>query len=66
MAIDRNIVLARLEVIIDSLGLPELDPKAIAEDDERLIDFAGEHNQSLDWIVMGDIRGYILRAADKR
>jgi hypothetical protein len=65
MAIDRNIVLARLEVIIDSLGLPELDPKAIAEDDERLIDFTGKHNQSLDWLVLGDVRSYIRKAALK-
>ncbi|QRM27906.1 hypothetical protein [Microvirga sp. VF16] len=66
MTIDRNIVLARLEVVIDSLGLPELDPKAIAEDDERLIDFAIKHGQSLDWLVMGDIRSYILMAAKIR
>jgi hypothetical protein len=66
MTLDRNIVLARLEVIIDSLGLPELDPKTIAENDDRLIDFVSKHGQSLDWIVMGDIRGYILRVADRR
>jgi hypothetical protein len=65
MHIDRNIVLARLEVVIDCLSLPELDPKAIAENDERLIDFASEHGQSLDWIVMGDVRSYIRISAER-
>ncbi|WP_262030274.1 hypothetical protein [Microvirga sp. Mcv34] len=66
MHIDRNIILARLEVIIDSLSLLELDPKAIAENDERLVDFAIEHGQSLDWLVMGDVRNYIRMAAERR
>jgi uncharacterized protein (UPF0264 family) len=66
MHIDRNLILARLEVVIDSLNLPELDPKAIAENDERLIDFAIKHGQSLDWLVMGDVRSYIRMAAVRR
>ncbi|WP_457091847.1 hypothetical protein [Microvirga sp. P5_D2] len=59
MKIDRNAILGRIEVIADCLELPEQDLKAIAEDDDRLIEFAKEYGQSLDWLVMGDIRGYI-------
>jgi hypothetical protein len=40
ISIDRNAILARLELIADSLSLPEQDWGAIAEDEERLIDFA--------------------------
>ena len=61
--IDRNSICARLEVIVDSLGLPERDWLSIARDDDALIAFAAEHGQSLDWIVLGDVRGLIRRAA---
>jgi hypothetical protein len=63
MGVDRNAVLARLEVVADCLDLPEQDLRAIAEDDERLIEFAIDHGQSLDWLVRGDIRSYTRKAA---
>jgi hypothetical protein len=66
MNIDRNAILARLELIADSLDLPEQDWSAIAEDDERLIDFAIEHGQSIDWVILGDVRNYIRMAAARR
>jgi len=63
MTINRNAILARLEVVSDCLELPDQDLRAIAEDDERLIEFAAEHGQSLDWLVIGDVRNYIRMAA---
>lgn len=63
MSINRNAILARLEIVADCLDLSEQDLRAIAEDDERLIEFAIEHGQSLDWLVMGDVRNYIRMAA---
>jgi hypothetical protein len=50
MSINRNAILARLEVVADCLDLSEQDLRAIAEDDERIIEFATEHGQSLDWL----------------
>lgn len=66
MNIDRNAILARLEVIADCLNLPEQDLGAIAEDDERLVEFAKEHGQSIDWLLIGDVRTYIRMAAVRR
>lgn len=63
MAIDRNAVAARLEVIADALSLPDEDWLALAQDDERIIDFAARHGQSLDWIFQGDVRNLIRRCA---
>ncbi|MFL5027870.1 MAG: hypothetical protein ACJ8CF_13860 [Microvirga sp.] len=63
MSINRNAILARLEVVADCLDLSEQDLRAIAEDDERIIEFATEHGQSLDWLFMGDVRSYIRMAA---
>ncbi|RDI50392.1 hypothetical protein [Microvirga subterranea] len=66
MHIDRNAILARLEVIADCLNLPDQDLSAIAENDESLIEFAIKHGQSLDWLVMSDVRNYIRMAAMMR
>jgi hypothetical protein len=63
MNIDRNAILGRLEVVADCLALPEQDLRAIAEDDECLIEFAIKHGQSIDWLVLGDVRNYIRMAA---
>lgn len=65
VSINRNAILARLEIVADCLDLSEQDLRAIAEDDERLIEFAIEYGQSLDWLVMGDVRNYIRMAALK-
>lgn len=65
MTIDRNVVLARMEVVAYCVDVPEQDLKAIAENDERLIEFAIRHGQSLDWLILGDVRGYIRMAAKK-
>jgi hypothetical protein len=37
--------------------------RAVAEDDDRLIAFAKRYSQSLDWLVLGDVRSYIKRLA---
>jgi hypothetical protein len=66
MTIDHNAILARLEVVSDCLNLPDQDLKAVAKDDEGLIEFAIKHGQSLDWLVIGDVRNYIRMAALRR
>lgn len=66
MTINQNPILACLESVADCLGLSEHDLKAITEEDKRLIEFAVEHDQSLDCLVMGDVRSYIRMAALKR
>ena len=66
MNINRNEILARLEVVSDCLNLPGQDLRAIAQDDERLIEFAFKHGQSLDWLIVGDVRNYIRMAAKRR
>jgi hypothetical protein len=66
MNFDRNAILGRLEVVADCLELSDQDLRAISEDDERLIEFAIEQGQSLDWLVVGDVRSYIRMAAKRR
>lgn len=61
--IDRNAICARLEVVADALDLPDTDWMAVAGDDNRLLDFAHEQKQSIDWIVLGDVRNLIRWAA---
>ena len=61
--INRNSILARLEVVADALSLSDSDLKGMARNDGRLIEFAAEHNISLDWLVLGDVRSYIRQAS---
>ena len=58
---------SRLEVIIDALEVPE---RVVADDDPKvrffkLIQFAKRHGQSLDWIVMGDVRCMLIALAGR-
>ena len=56
MSIDRNAILARLEVVADVLELGYAEVIAASENDDALIDFAVRHNQSIDWLILGNVR----------
>jgi hypothetical protein len=57
-----NEVQARIELVAMELLLPDAEVPD-ATDEDGLIDFARRHGQSLDWLVMGDVRGMIRRMA---
>jgi hypothetical protein len=53
-AADRKAIFARLEIIVKSLGLSYTEAEIAAKNDQALIDFCERHNQSMDWIVLGN------------
>lgn len=69
--IDRNALLARLELIAAVLLIPDDQIAATytalcddtGESAEVFVKFAKRYGQSLDWIVRGDVRGMIARKA---
>jgi hypothetical protein len=52
---DWNAVLARLEFIADTLELPYSEVTTAAASEEALVEFADRHNQSLEWILLGNL-----------
>ena len=60
-----NALIARVELIASVLSIPDGDVTEATHGDRGLIEFAGRYGQSLDWIVMGDIRGMIARLANQ-
>jgi hypothetical protein len=64
--VDWNAVRARIEVVADALRLRDAEVDAAAADEEGLIAFARRHNQSLDWLVVGDVRTMIAARAPRR
>jgi hypothetical protein len=60
---DWNAILARLEFIADTLSLPYSEVEIAAANEEALIEFAERHNQSLDWIIRGNLGVMILQLA---
>jgi hypothetical protein len=55
--IDLNAVNARIEVISDALDLPDSEiEQATRGEVKGILSFAERHGQSLDWIIMGDVR----------
>jgi hypothetical protein len=68
MTTNRNAMLARLELIASVLGIPDGEVTEAAENDwgdGGLIGFARRYGQSLDWIVMGDVRDMIASRAQR-
>jgi hypothetical protein len=67
---DWNAIRARVEVVADVLRLRDDEIEAALADPETgypLVDFALRHHQSLDWLVLGDVRSMIAaRAGDHR
>lgn len=57
--VDWNVSRARVEVIADTLGLNYSEVDEALATEEALIEFAERHNQSLDWILIGDVRNLI-------
>lgn len=53
------VVRRRLEIVADALRLPRYEIDRAMADDDVLVDFSIRYNQSLDWIVLGDLRGMI-------
>jgi hypothetical protein len=69
VAIDRNVIRARMEVIADAVNRTTADPKQRITDaelyramelDDDLIAFCMRHNQSIDYVVLGDVRNMIV------
>jgi len=61
--IDPDAIAARLEVIVDVLGLPYFEYEHAANGGANgILSFAERHGQSLDWIVFGDVRPMLMRA----
>lgn len=54
--VDWNKIRARVEVAADSLDIPDTEVEAACANDDGLLAFAARHNQSLDWLVLGDLR----------
>ena len=54
--IDRTEIQARLQLIGQTLKLSRSEVDKATRSDARLIEFADRHNQSLDWILRGDMR----------
>jgi hypothetical protein len=60
--IERAALNARLEVIVDALGLPYSEYESAANGGGNgILSFAERHGQSLDWIVFGDVRPMLVR-----
>jgi hypothetical protein len=60
-----NRLTARLELIADALKLPDPEIAAALSSLQALTAFAKKHNQSLDWIIKGDVRSLILKASGR-
>jgi hypothetical protein len=54
--INRAEIPARLQLIGQTLKLSRSEVDKATRSDELLIEFADRHNQSLDWILRGDMR----------
>jgi hypothetical protein len=59
---ERNNLLERVELVACVLGLPDREVETAMNADNGLAEFAWKHNQSLDWLVFGDVTGMIRRA----
>lgn len=51
----------RIELIADTLKLPHSEVEEAKASDEGLIAFSRRHNQSLDWIIEGDVLGMVCK-----
>ena len=58
-----NRIVARVELIASALGISDAEVDAALIGDRNLIQFANRYNQSLDWIIDGDVRGMIISRA---
>ena len=58
-----NKVVSRVELIAEALQLSDAEIEAALLSDLVLAAFARRYNQSLDWILDGDVREMILRLA---
>lgn len=54
--VDWNAVGARIEVVADSLCLSQEEIEAATASEDGLLAFVEQHNQSLDWLLLGDMR----------
>jgi hypothetical protein len=62
MMINPVAINARIEVIVDALGLPYSEFENAANGGTNgILSFAERHGQSLDWIIFGDVRPMLLR-----
>ena len=55
----------RIELIAGTLNLPHAEVVEATASDEGLIAFARRHNQSLDWILEGDVLGMICKLKNR-
>lgn len=65
--LNRNAIIARLEVVAMTLGLRDAEVDGVIASDFNtemdLIDFAIRHGQSIDWLLLGDVRSMLTRLA---
>lgn len=64
--VDWTAINARLELIGEILQLDESDIDKAKTTDEALIDFAEQHNQSLEWIIRGRLDTMICELSTAR
>jgi len=50
----------RVELVADALALPASEvERAMRNPEQSLIHFAAMHGQSIDWLLLGDVRGMV-------
>ena len=64
--LDRNAIVARLEVVAESLELPAENWQALAKDEKKLLLLVRLHGVSSDWLIFGDVRPCIREGARAR
>ena len=54
-----NQIRQRVELIARERGIGQAEIEAALRGGQRLINFASEHNLSIDWLVLGDPEGLL-------
>lgn len=56
---DHKAIHARIDLVAHERSLPPAEVKKAKSSEAALLEFAGRHALSIDWLVLGDLRGLL-------
>jgi hypothetical protein len=57
--LDRKAIHVRVDLVAHERGLPRSEILKAKSSDDALLNFALRHDLSIDWLILGDLRGLL-------